>query len=51
MLTEEVDGETYYFIDLNNTGELDTFEDWREGTCNCTSRSIIRRSDCWFDVI
>ena len=32
ILTEEVDGETYYFKDLNNNGELDTFEDWREDT-------------------
>ena len=30
ILTEDVDGETYYFRDLNNNGELDVFEDWRE---------------------
>ncbi|GIO24170.1 glycoside hydrolase family 3 N-terminal domain-containing protein [Oceanobacillus sp. J11TS1] len=30
ILTKEVDGETLYFKDLNNNGDLDIFEDWRE---------------------
>src|SRR5699024_10763131 len=30
ILTEEVDGETYYFKDFNNNNELEVFEDWRE---------------------
>lgn len=32
ILTEEVDGKTYYFKDLNNNNELDVFEDWRKDT-------------------
>ncbi|MBF6626170.1 glycoside hydrolase family 3 C-terminal domain-containing protein [Aerococcaceae bacterium zg-BR9] len=32
ILTEEVEGKTLYFKDLNNNGKLDTFEDWREDT-------------------
>lgn len=29
ILTEEIDGEDYYFKDLNDNNNLDEFEDWR----------------------
>ncbi|NDK32600.1 glycoside hydrolase family 3 N-terminal domain-containing protein [Nesterenkonia haasae] len=30
LITEEEDGSTYAFKDMNGNGELDTWEDWRE---------------------